>query len=536
MRRASSIEALNIAIKKVVQDQGIYPRFNTDIERIRLFAELLDCDTRFPPIKVVRENGFFVLLDGQHRLEAHRQAGKEKIPCEVWKIKKEHRRLAAARFNHMSSKPLTARELQKTIRDAWEIDEIREANEIATQLNCSVRYVRRILQGVKQTEKEQVKKKIIEMREEGLSERQIAEKVARSDTTVHRVLQNGTVPFRSTPEPGEKPTDSTKTPSCPQTAGCEPANSQENRASLAEKQPDTQTISANSEKTDVIEGINNPDNTSSKISETSKTEIWKPETLNKPLEIDKIVKLSKSDESSVDENYDSSGQDELVEPPSCIPSLSRIGKWKPGEKTCIRAIELVRANWPVAAIARKMDKIESWIRNTAVALLGVYQSRTDMHPHEGWTPEEIAERLDIEDNRVVYLAEFAQDLGGVLPDRETVFSWLYENQAPYQNYANIAKGSLMDIMRLEKIYRKCVHDGIQPPWEPSKSPKFDELPKEFIEGLSQTREMFQKITEFLREGVLDNVLTELTKRLNWSIITMNNFQTELNKRISEVKK
>ncbi len=159
-----------------------------------------------------------------------------------------------------------------------------------------------------------------------------------------------------------------------------------------------------------------------------------------------------------------------------------------------------------------------------------------MHPHEGWTPEEIAERLDIEDNRVVYLAEFAQDLGGVLPDRETVFSWLYENQAPYQNYANIGKGSLMDIMRLEKIYRKCVHDGIQPPWEPTESPKFDELPKEFIEGLSETREMFQKITEFLREGVLDNVLTDLNKRLNWSIITLNNFQTALNKRISEVKK
>ncbi|MDL1978044.1 MAG: ParB N-terminal domain-containing protein [Deltaproteobacteria bacterium] len=525
------MEALNIAIKKVVQDQGIYPRFNTDIERIRLFAELLDCDTRFPPIKVVRENGFFVLLDGQHRLEAHRQAGKERIPCEVWKIKKEHRRLAAARFNHMSSKPLTAKELQKTIRDAWEIDEIREANEIATHLNCSVQYVRRVLQGVKQAEKEQVNHKIVEMKEEGLSERQIAEKVARSNATVHRVLQKETVSFRSTPKSGKKPTDSTKTPSCPQTAGCDPAKLQKNRASLAEKQPDTQTISAKSENTDVIEGINQADNTSSKISET-----LKPGTSNKPLEIDKIVKLSKSDESSVDENSATCGQDELVEPPSCIPSLSRVGKWKPGEKTCIRTIELVRANWPVTAIARKMDKIESWIRNTAVALLGVYQSRTDMHPHEGWTPEEIAERLDIEDSRVVYLAEFAQDLGGVLPDRETVFSWLYENQAPYQNYANIGKGSLMDIMRLEKIYRKCVHDGIQPPWEPTESPKFDELPKEFIEGLGQTREMFQKITEFLREGVLDNVLTELNKRLNWSIITLNNFQTALNKRISEVKK
>jgi hypothetical protein len=529
------MEALNIAIKKVVQDQGIYPRFNTDIERIRLFAELLDCDTRFPPIKVVRENGFFVLLDGQHRLEAHRQAGKERIPCEVWKIKKEHRRLAAARFNHMSSKPLTAKELQKTIRDAWEIDEIREANEIATHLNCSVRYVRRVLQSVRQREKEKVKKEIVKLSREGVSVRDIGKtlQIAKSTVsdTVNTVSENGTVPFRSTPKPGEKTTDSTKTPYCPQTDGCDPENSQKNRVSLAEKQPDTQTISAKSENTDVIEGVNQADNTPSKISET-----LKPETSNKPLEIDKIVKLSKSDESSVDENSDSSGQDELVEPPSCIPSLSRVGKWKPGEKTCIRTIELVRANWPVAAIARKMDKIESWIRNTAVALLGVYQSRTDMHPHEGWTPEEIAERLDIEDSRVVYLAEFAQDLGGVLPDRETVFSWLYENQAPYQNYANIGKGSLMDIMRLEKIYRKCVHDGIQPPWEPTESPKFDELPKEFLEGLGQTREMFQKITEFLREGVLDNVLTELNKRLNWSIITLNNFQTALNKRISEVKK
>ena len=151
------MQITDILLNNITQDQGIYPRLNTDTDRINLFRELMECgDVHFPPIKVVRDNGFYILLDGHHRLEAHRQLQKQKIRTEIWKIAKQHWRLAAARFNNVSSKPLSGEELQKTICDAWEIDGIRDPQEIAQELNCSVRYVRRVLQSVRQAEKERL--------------------------------------------------------------------------------------------------------------------------------------------------------------------------------------------------------------------------------------------------------------------------------------------------------------------------------------------------------------------------------------------
>jgi hypothetical protein len=139
------MHAKEILVNKIIQDQGIYPRFNTDTERVDLFSELLDCGTNLGSVKVVRDDGFYVLLDGNHRLEAFRLQGRKKISAHIMHIEKRHWRLAAARFNNVSSKPLTRKELQKTIRDAWEIDGIRDTHEIGHELGCSESYVSGVL-------------------------------------------------------------------------------------------------------------------------------------------------------------------------------------------------------------------------------------------------------------------------------------------------------------------------------------------------------------------------------------------------------
>lgn len=197
-------QTIDVSLNKITQDQGIYPRFHTDVRRIDLFSELLDCETNFPPIRVVRENGYYILLDGVHRLEAYKKTNKKSITAQVWDIPIHHRRLAAARFNNNSSQPLKAEELQKAIRDAYEIDEIKDTAEIAREIGCSDRYVRRILKPLRDKEREAIEERIKKLRDEGVSQRETARKVGMPKTTLHdmetriKVVGNGTVPHPTT--------------------------------------------------------------------------------------------------------------------------------------------------------------------------------------------------------------------------------------------------------------------------------------------------------------------------------------------------
>ena len=64
------------------ESMELYPRSRFDPERVDLFAELLSDDPLgLPPIEVVRSPSgkVFGLVDGKHRLEAHRKLGLPEI-------------------------------------------------------------------------------------------------------------------------------------------------------------------------------------------------------------------------------------------------------------------------------------------------------------------------------------------------------------------------------------------------------------------------------------------------------------------------
>jgi hypothetical protein len=399
------MHAKEILINKIIQDQGIYPRFNTDTERVNLFCELLDCGTNLGPVKVVRQDGLYVLLDGNHRLEAFRLKGRMKISAYIVQVEKRHWRLAAARFNNVSSKPLTRKELQKTIRNAWEIDEIRDTHEIAHELGCSERYVRGVLQEFREADKERLINGVLELNKEGLSEREIAEKIGIPKSTVHDLLadatktrlpENGTVPFSGTTQTEEKG-----------------ENAQEimPEASQIDSGP---ALSENS--------VDDPGKPPSNL----------PETTDKP--------------------------------PSAIPELAKYGTWEPGQKEALRALELVRSDWTVKKISTELHQAEVSIRNTAAALIALHQAQSPRHPYEGKSVDDIADGLGMKPRGVVFLDEFLTYMPGIFPTRETVFHWLRkkENFPPYRT-EDCPVGSLIDIMRYESIYWKCVNDDVKPP-------------------------------------------------------------------------
>ena len=170
-----------IEIKRIKRDQGIYPREQTDWDRVEIYKEALEEGAVFPPVLVAAEPEN-LLLDGNHRINAHEQAGHEKIWIERWDIPKHYLKLVAQAANTEAGKidtPLTGREKKKAIIQDWE-DGIRDIELIATALKTTPSYVRKVLSnaGLIKSRKEQMKERAKELKEQGLSSRQIAERLS----------------------------------------------------------------------------------------------------------------------------------------------------------------------------------------------------------------------------------------------------------------------------------------------------------------------------------------------------------------------
>ena len=169
-----------IEIKRIKRDQGIYPREQTDWDRVEIYKEALLEGAVFPPVLVAAEPEN-LLLDGNHRLAAHEQAGHEKIWIERWDIPKHYLKLVAQAANTEYGQidtPLTGKEKKRAIIQDWE-DGIRDVNLIAEALKTTPSYVRKVLSqaGLIRDRKEEMKKRAKELREQGLSYREIAKKI-----------------------------------------------------------------------------------------------------------------------------------------------------------------------------------------------------------------------------------------------------------------------------------------------------------------------------------------------------------------------
>jgi len=170
-----------IEIKRIKRDQGIYPREQTDWDRVEIYKEALLEGTVFPPVLVAAEPEN-LLLDGNHRLAAHEQGGHEKIWIERWDIPKHYLKLVAQAANTEYGQidtPLTGKEKKRAIIQDWE-EGIRDVNLIAEALKTTPNYVRKVLSqaGLIKDRKEEMKKRAKELKEQGLSSRQIAERLS----------------------------------------------------------------------------------------------------------------------------------------------------------------------------------------------------------------------------------------------------------------------------------------------------------------------------------------------------------------------
>ena len=490
---------LNVSLNKITQDQGIYPRFNTDYVRVYLFTELMELGEKFPPVKVVKNGDFYVLLDGNHRLEARKRLCKEKIAADVFDIPERLWRLAAARFNGKSSMPLKGDELKRVIENAWEIDGIRDTYEIAHELGCTDRYVRKVLKPIRDKERQEIEKKIRKMRDKGVSQKKVAEKLGIPRRTLGCMEnkagdgENGTVPF-SPPQnnsivndihymEGENEIGIFRgTSDSPVDGGCAQSLNAGNNGDGSNGEPLPQK----------------PDN------ENMKAE-------NIAVEAEPEMAGNHVDEDA-DEPFPE-GALEDPDYPNCID-------WKPGQKETHRAFDMIYENWSIGRIVRKLDVSEKWVRNTALALLTIYH-----YGREKYTVDEIAEKVKMDRVRLEYIVWLNTHFTALPPDRKTLAIWLDKYAPDYQDF------EYLELMRREKIYLKCVEEGKKPPWgyQEEMPEPFSEVPREISDKFYNAVDFVSQVAELVSLGLFqeESVEKDLLSKFNLLLIAMNKLRDNM---------
>jgi len=190
-----------IYLDDLIIDQGIYPRESTDWERVKMYAENLENGAEFPPILIVERESDFkkIILDGNHRYYAHKEIDKDKIVAEVWEVPESLYPVVAQAVNTEEKEidtPLTPVEKKKAILRDWEIlthyDKETRREIIAKILKTSVAYVNKVLSeaGLIRSEKEELKKKVIDLCNQGLTQTEIAKMLGINQATVSRILKD----------------------------------------------------------------------------------------------------------------------------------------------------------------------------------------------------------------------------------------------------------------------------------------------------------------------------------------------------------
>ena len=175
-----------VPVAKIEVIQGLLPRIYTHTieEKVREYQEAMAEGQEFPPITVWDKDGHYWLIDGMHRLIATKRLGRDAIKAEVVELENElEARILAIEKNASHGIPLDKEEKRELARllyaDGVEIEKLRRLFRV------SERTIYNWVEGVKRRAKdEELKKKALELRDQGMSLREIADRLGVSKSTV----------------------------------------------------------------------------------------------------------------------------------------------------------------------------------------------------------------------------------------------------------------------------------------------------------------------------------------------------------------
>jgi len=176
-----SEEAIQVRVDSVVFADDLYPRDAFDQETVNRYRQAID---RLPPIEITHES---FLIDGYHRLIAHRIEQRETIAAKVEHLNREDVLREATARNARHGRQLGQEEKSKLGRLFY--DGGRAIPEIAEVLSVTERAVMNWTQDQRQKEKDERDQHVWDLWLQCNTERDIESALNISQATAHRLIQ-----------------------------------------------------------------------------------------------------------------------------------------------------------------------------------------------------------------------------------------------------------------------------------------------------------------------------------------------------------
>jgi len=184
-------EFQHVPITDLILDDALQPRCEIDLSLIEDYAMLLMEGTDLPPLTVFRDRAERLwLADGYHRLRAHRALDRTEVPCDVQAGERidaiQYSVVANAKHGKPRSRGDLARSYEILKREGLVVPG--DAARVRELLQCSGERAFTLSRADRDRAKRDRDRTILEKREAGKSEGEIARETGVPRPTVYRVL------------------------------------------------------------------------------------------------------------------------------------------------------------------------------------------------------------------------------------------------------------------------------------------------------------------------------------------------------------
>ena len=174
---------MRFSIDAIVFDKELYPRFEADNNTVNQYRSSLD---QLPPIVITKD---MILIDGYHRLLAHRLEGRTEIEAEIMDIPREQVLIESVRRNSKHGLQLSLKEKKRLVRQLYRKGTMTRQEDLAQLFSVSQPTISNWVSDYLYNERKARREDAWELFHEGGTQAEIAEELGVSQQTVSRDLK-----------------------------------------------------------------------------------------------------------------------------------------------------------------------------------------------------------------------------------------------------------------------------------------------------------------------------------------------------------